>query len=390
MLRREARAPRLRLLVATGVGLVGVGVGLGVLQISAPPAPRPASSAPCAVAVPVSVPSPVPGPPPAPAPGPGTVDEPIKLIAAASDAPVIAVATTRRVWVSRDGGETFSRALAGDGQISSLVVEPGGRVYAMRVDAWTHRQTSELGILEPDGTERWRQLPDGGIPIDARDGRLVAMAGGGLAIGARAGDAWERVPASRDWNPWRQAMGPDGVARFLATRIGGVDPALYLLAVRAGERARIVWRTPFSDGVGAPSEVTPCAGFAGDRLHLVVRDRRPDPRTQRRAGRLITVHGDGRAEARTLVGRVLDDEGLTCAIGGNDRAAYLSLRTRRTGHQIVRIDVAEPRSVADYTMAFDRIAVDAHGRLLFLAYGRLHRIAESGRSALLLSGSDAQ
>jgi hypothetical protein len=118
----------------------------------------------------------------------------------------------------------------------------------------------------------------------------------GFVIGMHAGDAWDRVPASRAWIPLRASVGADGVARYLAMHSGGTDPALYLLEVRGGGRARVVWSTPFA----APSEVTPCAGFAGDRLYLVLRDREPDPRTKWRPGRLITVQRDGRAEARTL------------------------------------------------------------------------------------------
>lgn len=385
MLRRETRVRHASLLVASGIAFGGI--GLGALVVTGAVPRRTAVFVP--VPVPVEIPASPPPVVPAPPAGSRRLDEPIKLIGAASDAPVIAVATTHQVWVSRDGGASFARALAGDGEVASLVVESTGRVYATRTDSGDRRMTSELGILETDGTERWRQPPGGGYLLDARDGRVVMMATNGIAIGTRAGEVWDRVAASREWIPLRTSVGADGVARFLATRNEGSDPALYLLEVRGGGRARVVWSTPFSDGVGGSSEITPCAGFAGDRLYVVVRDHALDLVTKRHTGRLVAVHADGRAEARTLVGQVLNDDGLTCDIAGNDRAAYLSFSTRRIGHETLRIDVAEPRAESEYMMAFDRMAVDAHGRLLHLAHGWLGRISESGRATALLLGSDA-
>jgi hypothetical protein len=392
MLRRETRVGRASLLVAAGFACGGL--GLGALVVAGALPLRSVVFVPFAVPVPVPASAPAPAtasvPPISPVPGQRKLDEPITMIAAASDAPVIAVATAHRLWVSRDGGESFAAALPGDGEFLTLVVEPKGRVYAVRTDMGDRRLTQELGILDPDGTERWRQPRGGDLLLDARDGQLLAMFPDGFVIGMHAGDAWERVPASRAWIPLRASVGADGVARYLAVHSGGTDHALYLLEVRGGGRARVVWSTPFSDGIGAPSEVTPCAGFAGDRLYLVLRDREPDPRTKWRPGKLITVQRDGRAEARTLPGEVLHDDGLSCEIAGNDRAAYLALGSRRIGHQTLRIDGAEPSAVGDYSMAFDRIAVDAHGRLLHVRNGRLGRLSESGRSAVLLYGSDAR
>src|SRR5262245_34362178 len=56
------------------------------------------------------VPVAVPVPQPEPSLGPAdalSIDEPIEYLAAASDAPVIAVASGHHVWISRDDGKTF-------------------------------------------------------------------------------------------------------------------------------------------------------------------------------------------------------------------------------------------------------------------------------------------
>jgi hypothetical protein len=248
---------------------------------------------------------------------------------------------------------------------------------------------TELGIAELDGRERWRQPPEGSYPRAARAGWIAGTANaGGLEIGWNAGDSWDRVPASREWNSWQMAMGEHRTSRFLATRMGGTDPALYLLAAHEGGRAAVVWSTPDADVVGAPSEIIPCAGFAGETLHVVVRDRQADASGWHH-GKLVTVGPDGRARERVLVGQMLDDAGLTCEIAGNDRAAFLVLNApRRTLNWVVRIDLAEPRNETSGGSSFERIDVDAHGQFMFLAHGCVSRMNDAGNQNTVVCGPD--
>jgi len=112
-----------------------------------------------AVPAPAVVPAPVaPAPvaPVAPAPVapvapalPALIDEPLVKIVAASDAPVIAVASEHRVWISRDDGKTFAPALQGTGSASELFVEPSGRVYTLRSNAREHRAADGVVTSAP-------------------------------------------------------------------------------------------------------------------------------------------------------------------------------------------------------------------------------------------------
>jgi hypothetical protein len=83
-----------------------------------------------------------------------------------------------------------------------------------------------------------------------------------------------------------------------------------------------------------------------------------------------------------------DDRKATCAIAGNDRAAYITLHTSVTMHRLLRIDTSEPREVADFTIGFKRIAVDAHGNFVYLQNGCLQRISQAGRQTVLACGPD--
>lgn len=385
VLRSEVARPRHDWLWHALVGLaLTATAGTATLLVAAAP--------PCSAPPPPPTPVVATAPPPAPAPTPppdaneaikGLIDEPIKLVAAASDAPVIALGSEQHVWISRDDGKTFARALDSAGKIESLFVEPDGRVYVVRIDNGDHGPVAELGVAEPDGRERWREPPSESIPLDARAGWIVGMASrGGMVVGWDVGNKWDRIPASRDWNPWRMTMGAGRVSRYLATKIGAPEGGMHLLAAREAGRAKVLWSVPSADGVGGPDSVVPCAGFAGDTLHLVVRGHTPG------SSRLVAVGPDGRAREQALVGQLLDDRELTCEIAGNDRAAYLTLHTYRTLDQVMRIDGAGVRDVAAYGFGFDRLAVDAHGNLLFLAHGCVIRLTQASRQTQLACGPD--
>jgi len=335
-----------------------------------------------AVPAPAVVPAPVAPAPPAP---PALIDEPLVKIVAASDAPVIAVASEHRVWISRDDGKTFAPALQGTGSASELFVEPSGRVYTLRSNAREHRAAdgvvhlrseNELGIAELDGRERWRELTDNMVPLVAHGGWIAGLAAGGVEIGWNAGDSWSFVPGGQDWNPWVISMGEHGVVRFLASRMGKndtLDSGMSLLVAHDGRRATAVWSMQSADLPSVPSDETPCAGFAGSTLHLIVTDRKAGPR----GTRLISVGGNGAVRERvltTLVGGVVLDPGLTCEIAGNEHAAYLAL-----DNVVFRIDTSEPR-VSDHTSdELHSIAVDAHGDLLVLARRCVRRLHAGSR-----------
>jgi hypothetical protein len=352
------------------------------------PKPGDVSQAPAPVVV---DPAPRPPAPPPPAPPPvrapqrrptGAIDEPIEFVAAASDAPVIAVASQHHAWVSRDDGKTFLRALEGGGGINSLFVDPDGQVYAVRSD-WVTGPAEQLGIADRDGRERWREPPRESLPVDARNGWIVGRAPrDGMLVGWDGGNRWERIPATHGWNPWLMTMGTGRVSYYLAQKIDADDHSMHLLAASEAGRARSLWSLPLADnvGVGTPDRVIPCAGFAGDTLHIIVRGPRPG------TSRLLAIGPDGRPRERALWG--LDDSKLTCDIAGNDRATYITLHTSVTMYRVTRIDTDEPHDVAEYTVGFKRTAVDAHGNLVYLQNGCLQRISPAGRQTLLACGPD--
>jgi hypothetical protein len=386
-------------LAATIGGAMLVGATLVLLfplrlgATSPPAATAPSASAPAAPAP--AAPAPAIAPAPAAliergetgGSAPGGIDEPLVKIVAASDAPVIAVASRHRVWISRDDGKTFAPALHGAGVELGfeLFVEPAGRVYALRSVLRDHRAANgvlyagtmdDLAISELDGRERWRELTDGMVPWVAGDGSIAGVATGGVEIGRNAGDSWSFVPGSQGWNPWLIGLGDHGVVRFLASRVkqdDQLDSALSLVVARRGRAATAVWSMPVDGMPGVPSDEIPCAGFAGSTLHLVATDRKLGPR----GTRLISIASDGTVRTRVpadLVAGVVLDPGMTCEIAGNERAAYLAV-----DHIVFRIDTRELQ-LSDHTSSdFRSIAVDAHGDLLVLARRCVRRLHAGSR-----------
>lgn len=337
---------------------------------------------------PVVVPVPRPEPSPQPAPAP-SIDEPIEYLAAASDAPVIAVASGHHVWISRDDGATFAPALHDPpAELYGLTVDPSGRVYAMWGENKIWRSpggrggvdTIEfvLGIAELDGRERWRSTHDMlAAPLDARAGWIAGT--GGPVIGRDFGDTWTRVPSSDRWHVWRASIDDHHTARFLASRIDAPESCedcargLSLLVSRDGRSLRRVWSMRDREEISTdqfPTNVVACAGFAGSTLYLVAREPK--------GARLIAVSGDGKLLPQPSLPQGLPAD-VTCTIAGNDRAAFMAL-----GDDILRIDTDELRVAPGGAIApqapgeRDELAVDARGHLLYVANACVWRYTEAG------------
>jgi hypothetical protein len=167
-----------------------------------------------------------------------------------------------------------------------------------------------------------------------------------------------------------------GVVRFLASRTAkddGLDLGMSLVVARGGRPGAAVWSMRLADYPGIPSDETPCAGFGGSTLHLVVTDRKAG------AGgtRLISVGSDGGVRTRVLarlVGGVVLDPGVRCEIAGNGHAAYLAI-----DDVVFRIDTREPEVLDHTTHEVRGIAVDRHGDLLVLGHRCVRRLQAGAR-----------
>lgn len=323
--------------------------------------------------------------PPAPEPAAiePIVDEPIEYLAAASDAPVIAVGSAHHVWISRDDGETFAPALQDPrAELYDLSTDPTGRVYAMWGEDKNWRSPGgggvdtiefALGIAELDGHERWRAMNEMvAAPLDARAGWIVGT--GVPMIGRDFGDTWKRPPSSDRWHVWRASVDDQHTVRLLTTQLDAPDcedcgRGLSLLVSRDGGRLERKWsmlnRTEIMTD-DFPTMYLECAGFAGPTLYLVAREPK--------GPRLIAVGGDGKVIPKDSLAKDLPAD-VTCAIAGNDRAAYMAL-----GDDVVRIDTDELRVGANRLSAKERdiLAVDEHGHLLYVADACVWRYTEGG------------
>ena len=329
--------------------------------------------------VPLVLPAPVATPP---APREPRIDQPIEYIAAASDAPVIAVASARHVWISRDDGKTFRRALEdASGELYGISIEPTGRVYAMYGENKKWRSpggggvdTIEMvfGIADVDGRERWRPANEMlAAPIDVRAGTLVGTQS--TVIGHDAGESWSKPSSS--WHVWRSAIDEHPTVRYFASRRDKPDACedcgrgFALLVAREGGRLDPVWTMLDHTDLYTddwPYSLLACAGFAGSTLYLAARDH--DKTT------LMVIGGDGKVLRREALGAA-----ESCTIAGNDRAAYMAL-----GADMIRIDTGEQRVAPAGSLTprgandRDELAVDEHGFLLYVADGCVWRYTESG------------
>jgi hypothetical protein len=329
-------------------------------------------------------------PAPAPAAQDPRVDEPIEYLAAASDAPVIAIGSGHHVWISRDDGDTFALALQDAGaELYDLSVDPSGRVHAMWGENKIWRSpggrggvdTIEfmLGIAELDGRERWRPVNEMmAAPLDTRAGWIVGT--GVPVIGRDFGESWKIPPSATAWHIWRSSIDDRHTARFLASHRdapGSCEDCgrgLFLVVAREGGPLRPVWsmldrQAFYTDQF--PHQLIGCAGFAGSTLYLVARDPK--------GPRLVAVTGDGKVLKKEELAQGLPAD-VTCTIAGNDRAAFMWL-----ANDMIRIDTDELRVAPSGALASrladdrDLLAVDEHGALLYIADACVWRYTESGR-----------
>lgn len=320
----------------------------------------------------------LPQPPITPPPRGVQIGEPIEYVAAASDAPVIAVGSARHLWISRDDGKTFARALDdGDAEIYGISVEPSGRVYGMWGEhkVWKSPggrggvDTIEFafGIAEPDGRERWRPVNERiAAPFDTRAGDIVGE--GAPIIGHDAGESWTTPASARSWHIWRAALDDHRTPRFFATRRSAPDSCEDCgrgFALLVGKQLTPVWTMLdhtdlYTDDF--PYSHLACMGFGGSNLYVVTHDH------------LIAVAGTGKVIEREAIPAI-----ETCTIAGNDRATYMA-----AGSSVIRIDTGEQRVAPSSALTpratdeRDELAVDQHGALLYRADACIWRYTESG------------
>jgi hypothetical protein len=179
------------------------------------------------------------------------------------------------------------------------------------------------------------------------------------------------VPGADAWNPWAVALGERGAVRFLASRTAKddqLDAGLSVVVARDGRPATAVWSMRLAERANVLSEQVPCAGFAGQTLHLVTTDAKAGPT----GTRVIRVDGNGKVRTRTLadlVGGVVLDPGLTCEIAGNEHAAYLAL-----DNVLFRLDTREPQVSDRRSDEIRGLAVDARGDLVVLSHRCVRRL----------------
>jgi len=133
----------------------------------APPPSPPRHAVVAAVTQPATPPLAPPRFLPAPIPRSGFVG-----VAESRDGRVAAAWTATSLYVTRNGGRTFSRALARTGAIAGALVNDDGAVFVLRTPR-------ALGAQYADGTEAWRTMPRAVQPrSDDDEVRVTAVARG--------------------------------------------------------------------------------------------------------------------------------------------------------------------------------------------------------------------
>jgi hypothetical protein len=364
VLRREARPARRPLLVPA---LVAVGAAAAAAWFVTMPV---IAIVPVEIDSPVLVPRLVPVPVPAAPRGPARIDGRIEQVAAASDAPVVALATKDRVWISRDGGASFAPALDRAGNVGELIVDRDGAVYVTRGGV--------LGVAAPDGGERWSSLP----PLD---GRLLDATGGALVA-----EQWDRGAVIADGGGWRTLIGGGEwsvlaahAGRFLVTaRLHAFDSAAPALHVIDAHGDRVVWRGAYDHLADEERDSTPCAAIAGDDTWIVERDPRED-RDRSRPARLLRVDAAGHPHD-VAIDLDLDADRVVCTIAGNERAAYASVAI--DGHAARTYALGRGARYLAGADDLDLRAVDRDGRALGLLGGDLVRRRPDGGFDTLARG----
>jgi hypothetical protein len=373
VLRREARSPTRRLtapFVAVAAGVATIAGGLALFLASAPDVvvrdttrlvPMPVL-VPRLVVVPVHTLE------------PARIAARIDHVAASSGAPVIALAAKDAVWISRDDGASFARALVHDGEVTELFADADGNVYANR--------SGVLGVAARDGVERWSELPhlDGELlaAVTSRTGAVAVVAEqwGVGTVGAWAGDrAYQTLVPGDVWNALAVALPSPNEGRLLVSQRTG-EHAWSAPELHVGDH--VVWRGRYDDRPDLPRTSTPCAGITGDTLWIVQRD--PDPvSTTSLSSRLLVVDAAGKERRVALPGVDLEAARVTCTIAGNPGGAYVSFAIDGHDARLYELDAA--RGVATFLDGGDVLdlrAVDHAGRALGLADGKLVRRAPDG------------
>lgn len=294
---------------------------------------------------------------------PATSGEVLTQLAAASDAPVIAVASDKHVWISRDDGKTFAVALEGKGSVTALFVDTHGEVYVHRTtleDSKVHGVTyvgsrDELGVADREGNEEWHSIANN-LGVDGvRDGNVIG-AGADIMIGRNRGASWApiAVAGTSAWSPALIGLDATGDVRMLASRNGKDDailPGLTLLAAHAGK-----WKAIWSDPKASSFDGSPCSAFVESTLYVVIADGRGDT--------IVRVDPNGkvqRTKIDSIAGGIPQGDGMKCAIAGNARAAYLV-----TDKVFFRLDDKSPHLIDGTGTEADQIDVDHAGDLLAL------------------------
>jgi hypothetical protein len=374
VLRREARSPQRRLTIPVAIAVAGLATMGAAWELSRSMADFDFSATETTVRVQVPVVVPRLVVLPVHTLEPARIGARIDHVAASSAAPVIALAAKDAVWISRDDGATFTRALAHDGEVTDLFADADGNVYANR--------NGVLGVAARDGGERWFELPH-------LDGELLAAVTSRTGAVAVVAEQWG-VGTVAAWATDRayHVVVPGDVWNALAAALPTPDEGHLLVSQRTGEHAwsapelhvrdHVVWRGRYDDRPDLPRTSTPCAGITGDTLWIVQRD--PDPvSTTSLSSRLLVVDDHGGERRVALSGVNLEAARVTCTIIGNARGAYASFAIDGHDPRLYELDAA--RGVASYLDRADLLdlrAVDHAGRAIGLADGKLVRRASDG------------
>jgi hypothetical protein len=372
VLRREARYPQKRLTVPLAVAATGLATIAGTLALYVAVAPSPdvvVLETQRMIPMPVFAPRIV----VVPAPGLARLGARLDRAAASSVAPVIAVASKDRVWISRDDGATFAPALDHAGEVTDLFVDADGTVYANR--------DGVLGVARARD-ERWSELPhlDGrlldAVTLPSGAVMVVAEQWGVGTVAAQAGDAgYHTLVGGDQWNALAAALSPSADARLLVSE-RTAEHAWSAPELHVGDR--VAWRGRYDDAVGYLRASTPCAGLAGDALWIVQRDPMPLSTTTL-PSRLLAVGADGHEHTVVLANVDLEAARVTCSIVGSPRAAYASFQIDGQAPRLFLLDaVAHHATPLDGGDTFDLRAVDHAGRALGLDDGALVRRGADG------------
>lgn len=148
-------------------------------------------------------------------------------VAESRDGRVAAAWTRSRLYVTRDRGRSFTRALDHRGAIAGALVDDRGTVFVLR-------PPRALGVLHSDDTETWRTMPfavraqtDEAPPVAAAsNGARVAWAvvniGSGyaepdsrMALTDDDGETWRVIPLPETTDRGIVDVNPDGSLRVL-------------------------------------------------------------------------------------------------------------------------------------------------------------------------------